>query len=45
MSNDKMVINRACVGHNLDICAWISRSFDTVILLEELQCHLKHMLK
>ena len=29
-------------GHNSYIYAWISKLFDTVVVLEEEKCHLKH---
>ena len=33
-----------CPGHNSYIYAWISKLFDTVVVLEEEKCHLKHFL-
>ena len=44
-SNYKMVINRACSGHNLNIHAWVSKYFDTVVLLEEKKALLKHLFR
>ena len=35
---------RICQGHNSYIYAWISNFFDTVVVLEEEKCHLKHLL-
>ena len=36
---------RICLGHNSYIHAWISKLFDTVVVLgEEEKCHLKHFL-
>ena len=32
---------RICLGHNSYIYAWISKLFDTVVVLEEEKCHLK----
>ena len=34
-SNNKMVINRICPGHNFYIYAWILKYFGTVVFLEE----------
>ena len=34
---------RICLGHNSYIYAWISKSFDTVVVLGEEKCHLKHV--
>ena len=34
-SNDKMVINWDCLGHNLYIYAWISKLFGTAVFLEK----------
>ena len=33
-----------CPGHNSYIYAWISKLFDTVVVLEEEKCQLKHFL-
>ena len=33
-----------CTGHNFYICGWISKLFDTVVVLEEEKCHVKHFL-
>ena len=33
-----------CPGHNSYIYAWISKLFDTVVVLEEEKCHLKPFL-
>ena len=33
-----------CVGHNSYMYVWISKLFDTVVVLEEEKCHLKHFL-
>ena len=33
-----------CPGHNSFIYAWISKLFDTVVVLEEEKCHLQHCL-
>ena len=30
-----------CLGHNSYIYAWISKLFDTVVFLEEEECHLE----
>ena len=35
---------RICPGHNSYFYAWISKLFDTVVVLEEEKCHLKHFL-
>ena len=35
---------RICPGQNSYIYAWISNLFDTVVVLEEEKCHLKHFL-
>ena len=35
---------RICPGHNSYIYAWISKLFDTAVVLEEEKCHLKHFL-
>ena len=35
---------RICPGHNTYIYAGISNLFDTVVVLEEEKCHLKHFL-
>ena len=35
---------RICPGHNSYICAWISKLFDTVVVLGEEKCCLKHFL-
>ena len=33
-----------CPGHNSHIYAWISKLFDTVVVLGKEKCHLKHFL-
>ena len=33
---------RICLGHNSSISAWISKLFDTVVVLGEEKCQLKH---
>ena len=33
-----------CPSHNSCIYAWISKLFDTVVVLGEEKCHLKHVL-
>ena len=33
-----------CTSHNSCIYRWISKLFDTVVVLEEEQCHLKHFI-
>ena len=33
-----------CPGHNSYIYSWISKLFDTVVVLEEEKCQLKHFL-
>ena len=35
---------RICPGHNSYIYAWLSELFDTVVVLGEEKCHLKHFL-
>ena len=35
---------RICPGHNSSIYAWISKLFDTVVVLGEEKCYLKHIL-
>ena len=35
---------RICPGHNFYIYAWISKLFDTVLVLGDEKCHLKHYL-
>ena len=35
---------RICPGHNSYIYAWISKLFDTVVVLEEEKCSFKHFL-
>ena len=35
---------RICPGHNSYIYECISKLFDTVVVLEEEKCHLKHFL-
>ena len=35
---------RICLGHYSYISAWISKLFDTVVVLDEEECHLKHSL-
>ena len=35
---------RICPGHNSYMYAWISKLFDTVVVLGEEKCHLKHFL-
>ena len=35
---------RICPGHNSYIYAWISKLFDTFVVLGEEKCHLKHFL-
>ena len=32
---------RICLGHNSYIYAWISKLFETVVVLEEEKCHLE----
>ena len=32
---------RICPGHNSYIYGWVSKLFDTVVVLEEEKCHLK----
>ena len=31
-----------CTGNNCDITGWILKLFDTVVVLEEEKCHIKH---
>ena len=33
-----------CLGHNSYMYGWISKLFDTVVVLEEEKCHLKYFL-
>ena len=33
-----------CLGHNSYIYAWISKLFNTIVVLGEEKCHLKHFL-
>ena len=35
---------RICTGHKFYIYAWISKVYDTVVILEEEKCHLKYVL-
>ena len=35
---------RICPGHDSYIHAWISKLFDTIVVLGEEKCHLKHFL-
>ena len=35
---------RICLGHNSYIYAWISKLFNTIVVLGEEKCHLKHFL-
>ena len=36
---------RICPGHNSYNYEWISKLFDTVVVLEEEKCHLKHLFR
>ena len=38
-------IHLDCQGHNSYIYGWISNLFDTVVVLEEEKCHLKHFFR
>ena len=33
-----------CSNHNSYMYGWISKLFDTVVVLEDEKCHLKHLL-
>ena len=33
-----------CLGHNSYIYTWISKLFDTVVVIEEEKSHLKHFI-
>ena len=35
---------RLCLDHNSYIYGWISKLYDTVVVLEEDKCHFKHFL-